>query len=199
MGSLTTLAFTSGVFTTFTSFGAAAAWAATQTPLITLTTFAAIGGGLALPYLLLSALPKLVNRMPKAGPASELIEQVMGLFMLAAAAYFFGVGVSALLRSPLNPPSKIFWWPVMFCSIAAGGWLAYRTLQITSRVKLRTLFTGAGLLVGNAPRMHRLRGLIAHTCQGQGIACLLENNIGKLLEAAQRPNGICAPWPGDSG
>jgi thiol:disulfide interchange protein DsbD len=35
----------------------------------------------------------------------------------------------------------------MFCSIAAGGWLAYRTLQITSSLRLRTLFTGAGLLV----------------------------------------------------
>ena len=31
--------------------GAAAAWSATQRPLITLSTFAAIGGGMALPYL----------------------------------------------------------------------------------------------------------------------------------------------------
>jgi thiol:disulfide interchange protein DsbD len=54
--------------------GAAAAWAATQTPLTTLTTFAAIGGGMALPYLILSAFPNLVDRMPKAGPASELIK-----------------------------------------------------------------------------------------------------------------------------
>ena len=104
--------------------GAAAAWAATQTPLTTLTTFAAIGGGMALPYLILSAFPNLVNRMPKAGPASELIKQVMGLFMLAAAAYFIGVGISALLTTPPNPPSKNFWWPVMGFVTAGGAWLA---------------------------------------------------------------------------
>jgi thiol:disulfide interchange protein DsbD len=35
----------------------------------------------------------------------------------------------------------------MFFSIAAGGWLAYRTLQITSSIKLKTIFAGAGMLV----------------------------------------------------
>jgi thiol:disulfide interchange protein DsbD len=127
--------------------GAAAAWAATQAAATTLATFAAIGTGMALPYLVLSASPALVNKMPKTGPASVLIKQVMGFFMLAAAAYFVGVGLVSLFSTPPTPPSKIFWWPVMFFSITAGGWLAYRTLQITSKVKLRTLFAGAGLLV----------------------------------------------------
>jgi thiol:disulfide interchange protein DsbD len=127
--------------------GAAAAWAATQTPLITLSTFAAIGGGMALPYLLLSAFPNLVNRMPKAGPASELIKQVMGLFMLAAAAYFIGVGISALLSSPPNPPSKMFWWPVMVLITAGGAWLAGRTLQLASRKVTKTIFVGLGIIL----------------------------------------------------
>ena len=102
---------------------------------------------MALPYLVLSASPALVRKMPKTGPASVLIKQVMGLFMLAAAAYFIGVGLVSLFSTPPTPPSKIFWWPVMFCSIAAGGWLAYRTLQITSKLKLKAFFAGAGLLV----------------------------------------------------
>jgi thiol:disulfide interchange protein DsbD len=127
--------------------GAAAAWAATQTPLITLATFAAIGGGMALPYLLLSAFPHLVNRMPKAGPASELIKQVMGLFMLAAATYFLGVGISALLSSPPNPPNKMFWWPVMVLIAAGGAWLALRTLQLASRNVTKTIFVGLGLIL----------------------------------------------------
>ena len=127
--------------------GAAAAWAATQKPLITLSTFAAIGTGMALPYLLLSAFPSLVNRMPKAGPASELIKQVMGLFMLAAAAYFIGVGISALLSSPPNPPSKIFWWPVMVLIAAGGAWLALRTLQLASGKAAKIIFVGLGLIL----------------------------------------------------
>jgi thiol:disulfide interchange protein DsbD len=127
--------------------GAAAAWASTQTPAITLATFAAIGTGMAFPYLVLSASPTLVEKMPKTGPASELIKQVMGLFMLAAAAYFIGVGLVSLFSTPPAPPSKIYWWPVMFFSIAAGGWLAYRTLQITSKIKVKAIFAGAGMLV----------------------------------------------------
>jgi len=127
--------------------GAAAAWASTQAAPTTLATFAAIGTGMALPYLVLSASPALVQKMPKTGPASVLIKQVMGLFMLAAAAYFIGVGLVSLSSAPPTPPSKIYWWPVMFFSMAAGGWLAYRTLQITSKIKLKTIFAGAGVLV----------------------------------------------------
>ncbi|MGD9045781.1 MAG: cytochrome c biogenesis protein CcdA [Desulfobacterales bacterium] len=127
--------------------GAAAAWAATQTPLTTLTTFAAIGGGMALPYLILSAFPDLVDRMPKAGPASELIKQVMGLFMLAAAAYFLGVGISALLSTPPNPPSKIFWWPVMGLVAAGGAWLAFRTMRLATKKMTKTVFVALGIIL----------------------------------------------------
>jgi suppressor for copper-sensitivity B len=127
--------------------GAAAAWAATQTPATTLLTFGAIGTGMALPYLVLSASPGLVKKMPKTGPASVLIKQVMGLFMLAAAAYFIGVGVAALFNSPPNPPSRLYWWPVMLLVIAAGGWLAYRTLQIASGKKIKVFFAGVGVIL----------------------------------------------------
>jgi len=127
--------------------GATAAWATTQTPLITLSTFASIGGGMALPYLVLSGFPNLVNRVPKTGPASELLKQIMGLFMLAAAAYFIGVGLSTLFSSAPNPPSKIYWWPVMGFVSAGGSWLAYRILRITSGKKIKTVFFSLGLIL----------------------------------------------------
>lgn len=127
--------------------GAAAAWAATRTPATTLATFAAIGTGMALPYLVLAARPTLVGKMPKTGPASELVKQVMGLLMLAAAAYFIGVGLTTLFSSPPAPPSKLYWWPVMGLSIAAGGWLALRTLQIAAAGKTAALFAGIGILI----------------------------------------------------
>ena len=127
--------------------GAAAAWAATQNPVTTITTFAFIGSGMALPYLILSASPGLVKKMPKTGPASELIKQVMGLFMLAAAAYFIGIGLSVLLSNPPDPPGTLYWWVVMaFCAVA-GGWLAYRTLRIASTKGQRVFFTALGFLM----------------------------------------------------
>jgi thiol:disulfide interchange protein len=137
--------------------GAAATWAATQAPLTTLFIFAAIGGGMALPYLILAAFPRLMNRMPQAGPASELIKQVMGIFMLAAAAYFLSVGFSVLASSPPRPPSKIYWWPVMGLVAAAGAWLAHRTLRLTSRKITRVVFVSLGLILMTLPLWAALR------------------------------------------
>jgi len=125
--------------------GAAAAWASTQPPASTLAVFVSIGTGMALPYFLLSVSPHLVSKMPKTGPASVLVKQVMGLLMLAAAAYFVGVGVEVLLSSPSDPSGKLYWWPVMFFAFCAGGWTAWRTVQIAPEKKIKYFFTGFGL------------------------------------------------------
>ena len=127
--------------------GAAAAWAATQTPATTLATFSAIGAGMALPYLVLSALPNLVQKMPRSGPASVLIKEIMGLLLLAAAAYFVGTGLSALLVVAPDPPSTVYWWPVMGFSMAAGAWLTFRTIGITTSLSRRALFGSLGALL----------------------------------------------------
>ncbi len=127
--------------------GAAAAWAATQPPSSTLAVFGAIGIGMALPYFLLSVSPHLVSKMPKTGPASVLIKQVMGLLMLAAAAYFVGIGLEVLLTSPADPPGKLYWWPVMFFSFCAGGWTLWRTIQIASQNKVKYFFAALGAVV----------------------------------------------------
>ncbi len=127
--------------------GAAAAWAALQAPLITLWVFATIGVGMAAPYLVLSAMPKLVHRMPRTGPASELIKQGMGLLMLAAAAYFVGTGLSGLLAEPPQPPTRLYWWPVMGLVAAAGLWVMIRTWRITRSIPARGIMTGVGVLM----------------------------------------------------
>ncbi|MFZ0240723.1 MAG: cytochrome c biogenesis protein CcdA [Desulfobacterales bacterium] len=127
--------------------GAAAAWAATRPPLTTLTTFAAIGSGMALPYLLLSASPGLAQQIPSSGPASVVIKQMMGLLMLAVAAYFVGSGASALLAAPASPPAKGYWWVVMGFIALSGLWLAYQTIRIASGKFRRTLFVALGVLL----------------------------------------------------
>lgn len=124
--------------------GSAAAWAATRPPLVTMVSFAAIGLGMAMPYLLLSANPKWVDRVPRTGPASELVKQVMGLLMLAVAAFFFGIGLSTLMADPMDPPSRVYWWFVAAFVIVAGGWLAWRTFRITKRTGRRAVFGAIG-------------------------------------------------------
>lgn len=127
--------------------GAAAAWAATQSPAIVLTVFLSIGLGMGLPYFILSAFPKLVEKMPRTGPASEVIKQVMGLLMLAAAAYFIGVGLSGALVAPPDPPSRLYWWVVALFAAAAGAWLIWRTFGISRSGVRRSIFGGLGAAV----------------------------------------------------
>ncbi len=114
---------------------------------IVLAVFFAIGAGMALPYLILAAKPSLVEKMPRTGPASELIKQVMGLLMLAVAAYFIGIGVSGLMQQPGAAASRAYWWVVALFAVGAGGWLAFRTIQITPRAGRRALFGGLGVLI----------------------------------------------------
>jgi thiol:disulfide interchange protein DsbD len=127
--------------------GTAVAWATTQSPATILTVFGAVGTGMAVPYLILSAFPKLVDKMPRTGPASDLIKQVMGLLLLAAAAYFIGAGTAGLMVTPPEPPSNLYWWFVAALGASAGGWLAWRTLAITRKAGHRVVFSCLGVLI----------------------------------------------------
>ncbi len=70
--------------------GAALVWAATQPAWLALMMFIIMGVGMALPYVILTANPKWIDRLPRTGPGSELVKQVMGLLMIAAAIFFLG-------------------------------------------------------------------------------------------------------------
>lgn len=122
----------------------AAAWAAAQAPATTLTTFAAIGAGMALPYLLLTLRPGLLGRLPKAGPASVVVKEVIGLLMLAVAAFFIGSSASAWFQTPPDPASRAYWWVVAAFLAAAAGWLGLRSWLLARRPRGRWI----GGLVG---------------------------------------------------
>lgn len=133
--------------------GSAAAWATQQDDRVrTLLTFGAIGVGMALPYLVLSARPKLVNKVPRTGPGSELVKQVMGLLMVAVAIFFLGTGIGpSLIEEPGDPPLRAHWWGVAGFAVAAGAWLIWRTLRISKRIGPRLFALILGLaLAGSA-------------------------------------------------
>lgn len=127
--------------------GAAAAWATTQSPATVLAVFGAIGVGMAIPYLVLSAFPDLVKKMPRTGASSEVVKQVMGLLLLAAGIYFIGSGVSGLTVVPGEPPSRLYWWFVAIAGAAAGIWLVVRTLQLSSSLWPRIVFGFTGVSI----------------------------------------------------
>ncbi len=126
--------------------GALLAGAATLPASHIVTIFTSLGVGMALPYLVLSARPQWVEKIPRTGPASELVKQVMGLLLLAASAFFIGAGVIALVQHTVDDPSglpwwwkQVHWWFVTLFSAAAGIWLAWRTFQITRRAWIRAM------------------------------------------------------------
>ncbi|MBY0114130.1 MAG: thioredoxin family protein [Phycisphaerales bacterium] len=104
--------------------GATIAWAATQAPWVGLATFVVMGIGMAAPYALLIAFPKLIDSMPKAGPGGELLKQVLGILMIAVAIF---------LLSNLTP-EKWPWYAVGGVAMAAGVWAivgGFRMLRTT--------------------------------------------------------------------
>jgi len=142
--------------------GALLAGTATMPPALILTIFAALGVGMGVPYLVLSAKPGWIEKIPRTGPASELVKQIMGLMLLAAAAFFIGAGIMAFVgERPAMVASLpwwgkvVQWWAISLFVFAAGAWLLVRTFQITKRAKPRAFFTlvavvfaGLALLVG---------------------------------------------------
>jgi thiol:disulfide interchange protein DsbD len=127
--------------------GAAAAWAATQKPIITLSTLTSIGAGMAIPYLVLSANPKLLSRLPRSGPGSELLKQVMGLFILAVAVFFAGLGVSSLAAKPPQPASLLYWWGVAALVCMGGVWIVAGAWRSIKGRAARWTLTLLGVLV----------------------------------------------------
>ncbi len=128
--------------------GTAIGWATQQnSSTIVLSIFAAVGFGMALPYAVLATFPALVDRMPRTGPASELIKQVMGILMFAAGTFFLGAGLSGQLASPPDPPSRLYWWAVTVFVVIAGAWLIVKTIKITPSLPRRTIFSSIGLLI----------------------------------------------------
>ncbi len=128
--------------------------AATQGAAWTFTVFGSMGVGMALPYVVLAFKPKLLDHVPRTGPASELVKQVMGLLLLAGGAYFLGAGVRGFiserpdLLSSLPWWSKIaHWWVVGLFAGGAGVWLIVRTFKITPKAGRRVVFSVVGLFI----------------------------------------------------
>ena len=130
--------------------GALLAGAATLPTWIVLLIFGSLGVGMALPYLVLSARPELVDKIPKTGPASELVKQVMGLLLLAASAYFIGAGLIALVSDRPWMSRQLQWWGIAFFASLAGLWLIVRTFQISPRPIPRAVFSLVALVLAGA-------------------------------------------------
>lgn len=130
--------FLMGIFTAILStpctgpfFGAALAWAATQPTWVGLTTLIVVGAGMAFPYALLIAFPKLIDKMPRSGPGGELLKQVLGILMIAVAAFLFSNLVHAEWK----------WWVVTGIAAAGFAWALVGGMRILKTPQAKVIVT----------------------------------------------------------
>ncbi len=116
--------------------------AASTLPAVSIMTiFVCLGIGMAAPYLVLSVWPQLLKFIPRTGPASELVKQVLGILMIAAAAFFVTAGIQVLLKEYPYLAGSMVWWAVGFFIAIASLWLIVRAWQITPSLARRAVFT----------------------------------------------------------
>ncbi|MEE2681671.1 MAG: thioredoxin family protein [Planctomycetota bacterium] len=161
--------------------GALFAGAATLPPFVTLMIFGSIGIGMGAPYLVLSAYPKLVDSIPRTGPASELVKQVMGLLLLAAAAYFIGSGLIGLVAEQPWMARLLHWWAIAIALILAGGWLTLRTFQITPRWGPRITWLLVSLVLGVVPTWYSVQATEKARLTHEAFEAARLDNPGRYL------------------
>ena len=92
-------------------------FAATQPPVVSLSIFAALGFGLALPYLVVSFVPTARHAMPKPGAWMDTFKQFLSFPMFASAAWLFWV------LTQQAGSSSLFMVLIGLVLIAFGLWL----------------------------------------------------------------------------
>ncbi|MBL4591368.1 MAG: thioredoxin family protein [Phycisphaerales bacterium] len=161
--------------------GALVPAAITQGTAFVIVLFTSMGVGMALPYLVLAIFPQLVNKLPKTGPASDLVKQMMALLLLAAGAYFIGSGLIALIASKPYLAKLLHIWIAALFGLSAGLWLMLRTFQISPKPINRIAFTlialviaASGILIANrftvdAHEEYELRKAALAQSAGEGV------------------------------
>jgi thiol:disulfide interchange protein DsbD len=97
--------------------GGVLAWAFSRNPLTLGIVLSAVGVGMALPYLLFALLPGLGRFLPRPGPWLEILERLVGFFLMALAVYLI-----SLLPGESRMPALA---SLPLIAIAAWIWGAY--------------------------------------------------------------------------
>jgi len=90
--------------------GGTLAWASTQSYIVIFTVFISIGIGMALPYIILPANPRLMKFIPKPGDWMVVFENIMAFLLLGTVVYLISILKQSLIMPTL--------WLLLFVGIA---------------------------------------------------------------------------------
>lgn len=137
-------AFSKGVLTTVLATPCsgpmlvpALTYAASQPPLITYLGFFMVGLGMAFPYLMIGAFPRLIGFLPKPGMWMQTFKHVMGFVLLGTVVWL--LTIVATVSLPAIVPLVGF----LFALWAACWWYGRIPLTQGRRARLRALVEGS--------------------------------------------------------
>ena len=137
----------------FAILATAFAWAQAQKLAVGTLAIMVIGLGMATPYAILTSLPGLLKKLPKAGRWMELFKQAIGFILLA-------IAVKLIAALPETRTMNVIYFAVAmaFCVWMWGSWVTYSTRPVqkwTVRIIAVVLVTAAGyyLLKPAAPQI----------------------------------------------
>jgi thiol:disulfide interchange protein len=138
-------AFFKGVVTTLLAtpcsgpgLASALAYCVNKPPHVVYLVFTFVGLGMALPYLLIGAYPRLIRFIPKPGPWMETFKQVMGFVLLGTVVFLFTV----------LEPKNIIPTLVFLLALGAACWLIGRVPLHAPRGKRLQAWGWAAALAG---------------------------------------------------
>lgn len=128
-------AFSKGVLTTVLAtpcsgpmLGPALSWAVSQPPAVAYAGFACVGLGMASPYLLIGAFPRLIGFLPKPGAWMDTFKHMMGFVLLGTVVYLL-----TFLSIPYVVPTVAFLMGLW----ATCWWIGRTPLTESLKTKLR--------------------------------------------------------------
>ncbi len=110
---------------TFGLFLGLLVWATQQPGAIGLGLMMTVGLGMALPYLLLSGMPQIARNLPRSGPMSLLVKEMMGFLLIGSAVYFARRWLAGWLGA------NGYWWALFAVALVAGAWLAVQSGRLS--------------------------------------------------------------------
>ncbi len=138
-------AFTMGIFTTILAtpcsgpfLGPVFGYTLSQSPLVIYLVFGSVGFGMALPYLLIGAVPSLVSWLPKPGAWMDTFKQLLGFVLLATVVW---------LLSSIHPNYFIATLSLLFGIWFACWWIGRTSLTAPAPVRQTAWIGGIGVAI----------------------------------------------------
>lgn len=120
---------------------AAFVWAQTQQLLVGTIAILMIGVGMALPYLILTSVPGLINKMPKPGGWMEKVKLGLGFLLLI-------IGVKFFKAVPDDMKANVLYYAVILSAcVWVWGWVNYLTAKTRRRIT-RLIAVGLAVAAG---------------------------------------------------